>query len=142
VANSSTLFIVGRAVAGAGGSGVVSGGLSIIASVTTREQRPMFTGLITSLYALGTVIAPLIEGAFTTNVAWRWCFLINLPVCAVTVITLVLFFHTHRRHRGPAITRRRSSKKSKRLDLIGCALFIPSTVMALLSLQWGGGKYL
>lgn len=65
------MFIIGRAVAGAGGAGVVSSGLAIIAIVTPIEQRPLFTGLVTSLYALGTVVAPIIGGAFTTNVTWR-----------------------------------------------------------------------
>ncbi|KAE8163280.1 major facilitator superfamily-domain-containing protein [Aspergillus tamarii] len=134
VANSSKMFIIGRAVAGAGGSGVVSGGLSVIALITTPQQRPVFTGLITSLYAVGTVVAPIIGGALA-EYTWRWCFLINLPAGAVTVVTLLLFFHPPRNtgaHRASLLSQ---------LDLIGCALFIPSIIMVMLALQWGGGKY-
>ncbi|KAL3438222.1 major facilitator superfamily domain-containing protein [Aspergillus tetrazonus] len=92
-ATCSTMFIVGRAVAGIGGAGIVSGGLSVIALVTPTAQRPLFTGLVTSLYAVGTVIAPIIGGTFTTNVSWRWCFYINLLTGAVTIGTLLFFFH-------------------------------------------------
>ncbi|KAH1734652.1 hypothetical protein KXW91_002725 [Aspergillus fumigatus] len=95
VANSSKMCIIGRAVAGAGGSGVVSGGLSVIALITTPQQRPLFTGLVTSLYALGPVVAPIIGGALAEH-NWRWCVLINLPGGAVTVVTLLLFFHPPR----------------------------------------------
>ncbi|KAL4901520.1 major facilitator superfamily domain-containing protein [Aspergillus multicolor] len=68
------IFLLGSvlcAVAGIGGVGIVSGGLSVIALVTPTAQRPLFTGLITSLYAVWTVVAPTIGGAFTTNVSWR-----------------------------------------------------------------------
>jgi MFS family permease len=133
------MFIVGRAVAGVGGSGVVSCGLSMIAIVTPDSQRPLFTGLMTSLYALGTVVAPIIGGAFTKNVTWRWCFLINLPAGAVTVITLLLLYHppegASKQHDQGILDR------IKQLDLIGCAFFISSIIMAMLALQWGGGRY-
>ncbi|KAL4929189.1 major facilitator superfamily domain-containing protein [Aspergillus undulatus] len=89
IANSSTMFIVGRAVAGIGGAGVVSGGPSVIVLATPPAQRPLFTGL----YAVGTVIAPLIAGAFTSHVSWGWCFLTNFPAGAVTVGALLFFFH-------------------------------------------------
>ncbi|KAE8346875.1 hypothetical protein BDV24DRAFT_147046 [Aspergillus arachidicola] len=139
VATSSSMFIIGRAVAGTGGAGVVSSGLAVIAMVTPIEQRPLFTGLVTSLYALGTVVAPIIGGAFTTNVTWRWCFLINLPAGAVTVITLILFFHPPQK--SPAARTETVRQKLQQLDLIGCALFVPAIIMVFLGLQWGGNKY-
>jgi MFS family permease len=39
VANSSKLFIVGRAVAGMGGSGIVNGGLTMVAKCIPMEKR-------------------------------------------------------------------------------------------------------
>ncbi|KAL4958416.1 major facilitator superfamily domain-containing protein [Aspergillus filifer] len=133
-ANSSNMFIVGRAVAGVGGAGVVSSGLSVIALVTPAAQRPLFTGLVTSLYAVGSVIAPLLGGAFTSNVSWRWCFYINLPAGAVTVTTLLLFFHPPKRDAQS----KDLWQKVTQLDLVGCAIFIPSILMVFLALQWGG----
>ncbi|KAJ0416240.1 MFS general substrate transporter [Aspergillus carlsbadensis] len=142
VANSSTMFIVGRAIAGAGGSGVVSGGLSVIAIVTPIEQRPLFTGLIVSVFSIGTVVAPLIGGAFTSHATWRWCFLINLPTGAITIITLVLFFHPPKTQPNTSASAPRSLlQKLNSLDLPGCAIFVPSILMAFLALQWGGSEY-
>ncbi|RAH46052.1 MFS general substrate transporter [Aspergillus brunneoviolaceus CBS 621.78] len=138
MANSSRMFIIGRAVAGAGGSGVVSGGLSVIAMITTPQQRPLFTGLITSLYALGTVVAPIIGGALTEHRTWRWCFLLNLPAGAVTVVALLLFFHPPAPNTNNGGVHRASLLKQ--LDLLGCALFIPSIIMIMLALQWGGSE--
>jgi MFS family permease len=133
------MFIIGRAVAGIGGSGVVSGGLSVIAIVTPARQRPLFTGLITSLYALGTVVAPIIGGEFSNNITWRWCFLINLPAGALTIVALLVFYHP------PESASKEQSQsiiqKIKQLDLTGCTLFIPSIVMVMLALEWGGERY-
>ncbi|KAL4965090.1 MDR family MFS transporter [Aspergillus stella-maris] len=136
-AKSSNMFIVGRAVAGIGGAGVVSSGLSVIALVTPAAQRPLFTGLVTSLYAVGSVIAPLLGGAFTSNVSWRWCFYINLPAGAVTVTTLLLFFQPPKRD----VQSTNIWQKVKQLDLLGCAIFVSSIIMVFLALQWGGKDY-
>jgi hypothetical protein len=40
VAPSSTAFIIGRAIAGIGGSGLFTGGLAIVSAASTKEQRP------------------------------------------------------------------------------------------------------
>lgn len=133
------MFIIGRAVAGTGGSGVVSGGLSVIAMSTPSSQRPLFTGLITSLYVIGMVLAPIIGGALTEKVTWRWCFLINLPTGAVTIGTLMLFFHPPQKTTADA--QGTALNKMNQLDLIGCGVFVPSIVMAFLALQWGGDQH-
>ncbi|KAL2869452.1 MDR family MFS transporter [Aspergillus lucknowensis] len=138
VANSSIMFIIGRAIAGIGGSGVVSGGLLVIALVTQAEDRPLFTGLIIACYSLGMVIAPIIGGAFTSHVTWRWCFLINLPAGAVTAITLALFV---RPPKSPMTPSESFGKRIGQLDLLGCALFVPSIIMVFLALQWGGNEH-
>jgi MFS family permease len=136
------MFIVGRAIAGVGGSGVVSGGLSVIAIVTPIEQRPLFTGLIVSVFSIGTVVAPLIGGAFTSHATWRWCFLINIPTGAITILTLVLFFHPPKsRPNTDSAPSQSLLQKLNCLDLPGCAIFVPSIVMFFLALQWGGSEY-
>ncbi|KAL2846886.1 major facilitator superfamily domain-containing protein [Aspergillus pseudoustus] len=147
VANSSTMFIAARAIAGIGGSGVVSGGLSVIAIVTPNEQRPLFTGLIVSVFSIGTVIAPIIGGAFTSHATWRWCFLINLPTGAITIIVLLLFFHPPKASTSTSSDDKSTPQpqsllqKLNSLDLPGCAIFVPSIVMVFLALQWGGSKH-
>ena len=73
----------------------------------------------------------------TTNVSWRWCFYINLPVGAVILIALALFFKPPIRASDKAPLR----KKILKIDVIGCVMFIPTVVMALLALQWGGHQH-
>ena len=64
-ANSSKMLIVGRAVAGMGSSGIVNGGLTILASSVPLERRAISTGLLLGFSQTGMVLGPLIGGAFT-----------------------------------------------------------------------------
>jgi MFS family permease len=137
VATTSNMFILGRAVAGAGGAGIFSGSLSILAVVAPLPKRPFYLAGLSSLFGLATITGPIIGGALTTSVTWRWCFYINLPVEAVTLVALALFFKPPERDSDKLPLRQRLLK----IDIIGCALFIPTIVMILLALQWGGHAY-
>ena len=77
VAPNSTALIVGRAIAGLGSAGIFSGALIIIAYSVPLEKRPIYTGLIGGMYGIASVAGPLMGGAFTDRLTWRWCFYIK-----------------------------------------------------------------
>jgi len=72
VAPSSIAFIVGRALSGAGSAGIFNGALVTITMITPMAQRPAYQSFIGGTYAIATITAPLIGGAFTDEVSWRW----------------------------------------------------------------------
>jgi EmrB/QacA subfamily drug resistance transporter len=136
-APSSIALILGRAIAGLGSSGIFTGGMMVIVPLIPLRKRPIYYGLFGAVFGVASVLGPFLGGAFTDKLSWRWCFYVNLPVGAFTIVAIVLFLH---------IKPPRSEKLSPlqhliRLDPIGSFLFIPSIVCLVLALQWGGVTY-
>jgi MFS family permease len=134
VAPNSMALIIGRAIAGVGGAGIYSGAVVIIAKTVPLHQRPTYTGMIGSMYGLASVAGPLMGGAFTDKLTWRWCFYINLPLGAVTAFFIVFFFQAPKRVRDRAAGLR---AQLEQFDVLGTIFFIPAIICILLALQWG-----
>ncbi|KAK1590281.1 major facilitator superfamily transporter [Colletotrichum navitas] len=136
VATSSDMFIVGRAVAGMGTAGLFNGALTIIGTTVPLQKRPLIIGIVIGLSNMGLVVGPLIGGAFTQYVNWRWCFYINLPIGGVVAV-LLLLIHIPSKITTPLPL----LQIPGHLDLPGFVLFAPAAVMFLLALQFGGNDY-
>ncbi|KAF1838625.1 MFS general substrate transporter [Decorospora gaudefroyi] len=138
VAPNSTALIIGRAVAGVGGAGLFAGAILIISVTVPLQKRPKYMGLIAGMYGIASVAGPLMGGAFTDHLTWRWSFYINLPFGAVTAAFIIPFLHINRRDKKVEATWKQQLQK---FDLPGTALFLPAIICLLLALQWGGSQY-
>ncbi|KGO68103.1 Major facilitator superfamily domain, general substrate transporter [Penicillium italicum] len=137
VTPTSVGLICGRAIAGLGSAGLFSGSILIISRSVPLAKRPMYTGLIGAMFGIANVAGPLMGGAFTDHLTWRWCFYINLPLGGVTFIFVLFFFQN-----PTAILKKNTWREQlKELDLIGSLFFLPAIISLLLAMQWGGTKY-
>ncbi|KAI0863011.1 MFS general substrate transporter [Xylaria cubensis] len=136
-APNSIVFIVGRAIAGLGGAGIFSGVTIIMITMVPLRKRPMFQGLFGTVFGLASVLGPLVGGALTDAVTWRWCFYINLPIGAVAVICIIFILKPSKYPHPPATI----WEQIRRLDPLGTFFFVPSIVTLLIALQWGGSTY-
>jgi MFS family permease len=135
VAKDSTTLIVGRAIAGMGGAGIASGAYTILAFSAPPKQTAAFTGILGAIYAVASVIGPLLGGVFTDNLSWRWCFYINLPIGGAAAI-LIFFFFTTPKHAKPQEASLR--EKLLQMDLLGTFVLMAAMICLILALQWGG----
>ncbi|KAL8337378.1 hypothetical protein RB601_008765 [Gaeumannomyces tritici] len=139
LAPTSATFIGGRAVAGLGAAGLFTGGLVILTAASPPKVRPMLIGMGMGLTIVGGVVGPLVGGAITEHLGWRWCMWIFLPPGAVSAAVFLLIRVPEQRKKLPARAVLPTLHTS--LDLIGFGLFAPSAVMLLLALSWGGGRH-
>lgn len=130
LANSMDVLIGGRVLAGVGGGGIQVMVFVIITEITTIDKRGMFQGLIGAAFGIASVVGPLVGGAFTSHVSWRWCFYINLPVGGVALAFITIFFN-------PPRTRGSLKEKLLMIDYFGTLLLGAGLTLLLLALSLG-----
>ena len=139
-APSSNAFIVGRAIAGLGASGLFSGLMVIMFHVIPLQQRPIYQGCFGAVFAVASVIGPLVGGSFTDKVTWRWCFYINLPVGAISLVVTSFILHLPNQKLDPKAEGWWA--RVQQLDPIGNLVFFPGIVCLILALYVSSGELL
>ncbi|CDK28475.1 unnamed protein product [Kuraishia capsulata CBS 1993] len=134
LSNSMNMLIGGRVIAGFGGGGIQSLVMVIITEIVPIEKRPIAMSGFAVTFAIASVLGPLVGGAFTTNVSWRWCFYINLPIGAVAAVVVFFVFH-------PPKPMGKILPKLKIIDWIGFFLMVSGFTLFLLAITFGGNEF-
>jgi EmrB/QacA subfamily drug resistance transporter len=88
VAQSMTQLIIFRLVQGIGAGGVMTLCQTTISDVVTPKERIRYQGLFTGTFAMSAVAGPILGGALTTALSWRWIFYINVPIALIAIFIL------------------------------------------------------
>ncbi|KAH7319616.1 major facilitator superfamily domain-containing protein [Stachybotrys elegans] len=129
-------MIVGRVIAGVGGSGMYCGGIVYISVMTNIKERPLFVAGIAMMYNIGSVVGPVVGGAFAESSAtWRWAFYINLVLAAVLAPAFIFCL--------PSINPVELStmQKLRLQDWVGIVVFCGGSVCFTMALTFGGAVY-
>jgi EmrB/QacA subfamily drug resistance transporter len=121
VAGSTLLLQLSRGLQGIGGAIMFSVSLALLADAFRGKDRGVAFGIWGAITGLAVAIGPLLGGALTSGLSWRWIFFVNLPVGIVAVVITV--------------TKVSESKppRARRPDWVGFLLF----TLALASLVYG-----
>ncbi len=136
-ANSMDTLIIGRAIAGWGGAGLYIGVMTFLSVMTTTHERPTYIGFTGVVWGLGTVLGPIVGGAFADSKAtWRWAFYINLVVGAVVAPIYILLIPSIDPRPGVAMRAR-----FRELDYVGAVLIMGAFISGTMAISFGGVLY-
>ncbi|HZT84573.1 MAG TPA: MFS transporter [Gaiellaceae bacterium] len=79
-ATSPVWLIVARGAQGIGGAGMFAVSLAIISQEFHGRERGTAFGIWGATVGMAVAIGPLVGGALTTYVGWRWIFFVNIPI--------------------------------------------------------------
>lgn len=128
-AQDMTQLVAFRAVQGVGAGGLVVLAFTISASVVPPRQLGRVQGMVGAMYALASLVGPLVGGAFTEYVSWRWCFWVNVPIGVIGLVVLATSLKL------PRISRPAS------VDYLGATLLVATISVLVLISIWGGTEY-
>ena len=118
--------VVGRALQGLGGGGLVPVTLALVADLWPPQRRGFPLGVVGALQELGSVVGPLYGAAILTVSSWRTIFYLNLPLCAGIGAALV----ATRPHAAGATARAPRASRAGSFDAVGGALALVSLAAA------------
>ena len=78
------VLIAARVLQGVGGAMLVPQSLAIVTAAFRHEDRGAAIGAWSGLSGLSTAIGPFVGGSLVDAFSWRWAFLLNVPLAAVT----------------------------------------------------------
>jgi EmrB/QacA subfamily drug resistance transporter len=120
LSTSSLMLNLARGVQGVGGAIMFAVSLALIANAFHGKDRGTAFGVYGAVIGAAVAIGPLVGGAITSSIGWRWIFFVNVPIGVVAVfITLTQITESKDPHK-------------RRVDIAGFASFS----IALFLLVW------
>jgi EmrB/QacA subfamily drug resistance transporter len=120
-----------RALQGLGAGGLMTLVLAVVGDIIPPRQRGKYQGYFGAVFALSSIIGPLLGGFFTDShtLGWRWIFYINLPIGLLAMTAIAFRLHL------PVI------KTKHKVDFLGAGLLAATIGCLILVTVWGGTTY-
>ena len=128
---NATFLEISRGAQGVGGAIMFSVSLALLADAFRGKDRGVAFGIWGAITGVAVAIGPLLGGALTSGLDWRWIFFVNLPIGIAALAMTLLRVHESK------------SPQARRPDWVGVVTFsaaLASLIYALIeSSQRGFG---
>jgi EmrB/QacA subfamily drug resistance transporter len=133
LSTTSLMLNVARAAQGVGGAIMFATALALIAGAFSGKERGTAFGIYGAVLGGAVAVGPLVGGAITSGIGWRWIFFVNVPIGVMAIVV--------------TLTKIQESKdpNTRKVDWIGVVSFSGALFMLILALirgnddGWGSG---
>jgi EmrB/QacA subfamily drug resistance transporter len=136
LANDPTTLALARVVQGVGGAIMFAVSLALLSTTYRGDDRGIAFGVFGGVTGIAVALGPVLGGALTSWLSWRWIFFVNLPVGLVALaVTLRYVAETRDPH-------------PRRLDWAGFVTFSAGLALLVFGLirtnevGWGSSEVL
>jgi EmrB/QacA subfamily drug resistance transporter len=125
LSTSSLMLNLARAAQGVGGAIMFATSLALIAQAFSGKERGTAFGIYGAVIGGAVAVGPLVGGAITSGIGWRWIFFVNVPIGVVAVIVTL------------AKVAESKDPNNRRIDWIGFVSFSGALFMLVFALVRG-----
>ena len=129
ISGAMTEFIAARAVQGIGAGMTLTTLLAVVADVVPGDRRARYQGMLGAIAPFSMIIGPWVGGIITDHLGWRWIFLLNLPLVALSITGAAVLLQLPAGRRGG------------RIDYAGLVTIAIASCGIVLAVTWGGHQY-
>jgi MFS family permease len=130
VAKNFTTLLARRSIQGSGGGGIISLTEIIITDLVPLRHRGTWFGYQSAVWAIESVLGPIIGGAFAQRASWRWIYWINLPICGIGFVAVIAFLNLNKVP-GAFLP------KMTKFDWVGVVLLTAFATSFVMAVSWG-----
>ena len=80
IAQDTTFLALSRALQGVGGAIMFATSLALLANAFGPEERGVAFGVFGAITGVAVAVGPVLGGALTSGLSWRWIFFVNVPI--------------------------------------------------------------
>ncbi|MGK5500467.1 MDR family MFS transporter [Streptomyces sp. URMC 125] len=125
------LLIFSRVVQGIGAGGLTALAQVVMAAIVPPRRLGRYAGIFGAVFAVGTVIGPLVGGVMvdTSWLGWRWCFFIGVPFALLAILLL------QRTLSLPTV------RREAKVDYLGAFLLVAGVCALLIWVSLAGNRF-
>ncbi len=105
-------LIAFRVVQGTGAGGLIPLAQTVVGDMYTPVERARIQGWLSSVWAVGSIIGPLLGAFLVAHTIWPMVFWVNIPIAAIAAAMLILWLHE------------KLQQRQHRIDVVGALLMV------------------